>query len=392
MTQDSKGALPENPIYLDNNATSPPLPEVVDLVASLMSSGLGNPSSHHRAGRAARDVMRRARLQVASFVGVAEDDVVFTSGATEANNLVLSSLLAGSLAGFRLVTSAVEHSSVLQSAAHLESRGVPVSYLPVDQDGLVDPAELAERILPGRTLVSVQWANNETGVLQPVRELAVTAKAQGALFHTDAVQAIGKVPVDLTDIPVDLLSLSGHKLHGPVGVGALVGPGLTAVTPAFLGGSQERSIRPGTENVPGMAGLGLALELRSKVFDEVARHTGVLRDRFEDRLRDLGLVDRINGGGVQRLPNTSSVTFQDVDGEALVLRLDQAGVICSQSSACTSGRPEPSYVLRQLGLSEREAYGTIRFGFSQLNRVSEIDHAALIIKELHARLSQFAVA
>ena len=379
-------------IYFDNNATTFPLPEVVNAVAEAMAGAYGNPSSLHNAGTRARAALRRAREQVASLLRAREEEVIFTSGTTEANNLVLLSLLHGRLKGFRLVTTSVEHSSILHAARHLETEGVPVTVLEVDRNGLIEPGALVEAIEPGRTLVSIQWANNETGVVQPIPELASAARAAGAVFHSDAAQAVGKVPVDLSQHSVDLISLTGHKIHGPLGIGAIVGPGVPNLHPLTFGGSQERSLRPGTENLPGIIGLGVALGIRASRFEDVARTTRDLRDRFEALLEAKDVVAGVNGREVERLPNTSNVLFSQVDGEALVIRLDLAGIRCSQSSACTNSRPEPSYVLRAMGLSESEAYASIRFGFSEMNTVEEIDLAAGMIEALHTSLLRFAVA
>jgi cysteine desulfurase len=251
---------------------------------------------------------------------------------------------------------------------------------------------MLDSVEPGKTLVSVQWANNETGVLQPILELAAAARAAGAVFHTDAVQAVGKVRIDLDETPIDLLSLSGHKLHGPLGVGALVGPAVRQLDPLVFGGAQEKGLRPGTENVPAIVGLGIALECRAARFDAVADATLALRDQFEARLSALGLVAALNGAPSERLPNTSNVRFADVDGEALTIRLDQLGVRCSQSSACTNHKPEPSYVLRAMGLSEAEAYSSVRFGFSELNTFVDVEAAVDAIATVHESLPRFAVA
>lgn len=378
-------------IYLDNNATTQPLPEVIEAVAEAMSLGPTNPSSLHDAGRHARNALAQARAQAAVMVGADESDVIFTSGATEANNIVLLSLL-GRLSGHRLVTSVVEHSSIIETAGFLERQGVPVTLLPVDENGLISEHGLAGAIVPGKTLVSIQWANNETGVIQPIKRLASIARAKEAIFHTDAVQAVGKIPISLSDLPVDLLSISGHKLHGPMGVGALVGPGLRHLSPLMHGGPQENHLRPGTENVPGIVGLARALQIRSTRMTEVADTTCRLRDRLESLIASASLLASVNGSSAPRLPNTTNLRFKGVDGEALTIRLDQEGVRCSQSSACTNQKPEPSYVLRAMGLTESEAYSSIRFGFSELNTAAEVDLAVETITQIHEALSRFAVA
>ena len=379
-------------VYLDNNATTRVLPEVAEAVTRAMLDGAGNPSSVHLAGGQARAKLREAREQVAMLVSADPAEVVFTSGASEANNLVIQSLLGGPIDGYRLVTTAVEHSSVLAPARHVEQQGREVVVLPVDVDGQVSAAALAAAVVPGRTLVSVQWANNETGVVQPVQRLAELARGLGALFHTDAVQAVGKVSVDLEAVPVDFLSLSGHKLHGPLGVGALVVRDRSLLRPLAFGGDQEGSLRPGTENVPGIVGLGVALALRDQRFDAVAQATREMRDAFERKLAQRGVVRSVNGYRAERLPNTSNIQFLDMDGEALAVRLDQAGVRCSQSSACTNHRPEPSYVLRAMGLTERQAYASVRFAFSEKNDLSDVESAVASVSSVHASLLPFAVA
>ena len=379
-------------IYLDNNASTCVLPEVAEAVREVLFDGCGNPSSAHRAGTRARRRLWQARERVATLLSADPADVVFTSGASEANNLVVQSLVAGPLEHYRLVTSAVEHSSVLETAEALRRLGRQVVVLPVDSNGLVSKDQLVSAVAPGRTLVSIQWANNETGVIQPVAHLAECARELGALFHTDAVQAVGKVPVDLEAVPVDFLSLSGHKLHAPLGVGALVVRDRGLLRPLMFGGSQEGSLRPGTENVPGIVGLGVALALRNERFGSVAAATRDLRRAFESGLAKRGLVGGVNGLGADRLPNTSNVRFLDMDGEALTARLDQLGVRCSQSSACTNRRPEPSYVLRAMGLSEHQAYASVRFAFSELNTTTDVNDAVDAVSSVHADLLRFAVA
>lgn len=392
MKNSISGLMGGREVYLDNNATTRPLPEVVEVMAAAMKGAYGNPSSVHASGERARAALRKARGQVASFVNTSDGNVAFTGGATEANNIVLQSLLSGKLSGYRLVTSAVEHSSILNTAERLSNNGVEVVVLPVDRDGRVETHAMVSAIDEGKTLVSIQWANNETGVIQHIPELAAEAKAAGAFFHTDAVQAIGKTNVDLGQVPVDLISLSAHKVHGPMGVGALIGPGLEFISALTFGGSQERAIRPGTENVPGILGLGEALEIRTGRFDTVVEQVRELRDSFESQLISSGLVAGVNGSSVSRLGNTSNIQFDAVDGEALILRLDQAGVRCSQGSACTNRKPEPSYVLRAMGLSEEQAFASVRFGFSEFNTSDEVDLAVESMKQVHASLARFAVA
>ena len=379
-------------IYLDNNATTRVLPEVVNAVARVMRDGYGNPSSIHGAGSRARARLSEAREQVAASVSAQPEQVLFTSGASEANNLVIQSLLDGPMKGYRLVTSVIEHSSILATAEALARSGHEVVTVPVDDNGLVSEDALADAIVPSRTLVSIQWANNETGVVQPIARLVDLARELGALFHTDAVQAVGKIHVDLTVVPVDFMSVSAHKVHGPLGVGALVTQDRRLLTPLVFGGSQEHSLRPGTENVPGIVGFGIALSLRTARFGAISLLTQDMRDAFESALLGRGVVRQFNGAMAERLPNTSNVLFLDIDGEALVIRLDQAGVRCSQSSACTNRRPESSYVLRAMGLTEADAYASVRFAFSEFNSMRDVNDAVEAISSVHASLSRFAVA
>ncbi len=382
-----RGPIRHEPeIYLDNNATSPMLPAVADVVAAAIRDGVGNPSSAHRAGLRARKHLWNARKQVAAALGAQDEDIVFTSGATEGNNLVVLSLLRGALQGYRLVTTAVEHPSVLAPAGLLQSLGCDVVVVGVGTDGVVDEGALLEAVVPGRTLVSVQWANSETGVIQPIGRLVEEVHRLDSLVHTDAVQAVGKVPVDLEAAPADFVSLSAHKLHGPLGVGALALTRRDLLSPLMFGGTQESALRPGTENLPAIIGFGEALRLRMAAFDEVHTAARQMRDGFEEALARAGVASACNGSEGSRLPNTSSVLFDGVDGEALVARLDQLGIRCSQSSACTNRRPEPSSVLRAMGRSEREAYASVRFSFSQLNTAREVEEVARAIVAIHGDL------
>ena len=376
-------------VYLDNNATTEPLPEVREAVAQVLSSGPLNPSSVHSQGDRARRFLKTARAQVADLVRSDAANVVFTSGATESNHLVLVNLLTGGFQGFRFVTTATEHSSIREAVRSLEQAGVNVTLLPVGADGRVDALAVGEAIDPGRTLVSVHWANNETGVLQPLEDIAEVCRERGAVLHSDAVQAVGKIDVDLRRVPVDLLSLSGHKLHGPLGVGAIVARDPSRLRTVLPGGGQEAGVRPGTENLPAIVGFGTACALRQERWLDVALHTLALRDGFEARLSEAGVIEDVAGADVPRLPNTSNVRFTRVDGEALLLRLDQAGVCCSQGSACTNRKPEPSYVLRAMGRSEEEAFRCLRFSFSEFNTEEEVQVAIDELVRLHAQLSTF---
>lgn len=364
-------SLPHD-IYLDNNATTPVLPEVAEAMARVATLGALNPSSAHSGGERARRLLAEARSRVAALLGASPDELVFTSGATEGNHLVLRMLFRSEFDGFRVLYSATEHSSIRSGAEALKRAGLDVQELPVDENGQVSPADVSARMVPGRAFVFVQWANNETGVIQSVEELSAICRSAGAWFHTDAVQAVGKLPVDLSRVPVDSLALSGHKFHGPQGVGALFVRRSRSVRPDLPAGDQEWGVRPGTHNMMAIVGLGLAATIREERLASTLRHLESLRDGFEDGLRERGLIRGVNGSGARRLPNTANVQFARVDGEALMARLDAAGILCSQSSACTAMRPEPSYVLRAMGMTEAEAFRSVRFSFSEMNTTSEV--------------------
>lgn len=359
-------------IYLDHNATTPVAPECVEPMLAAMRDAYGNPASKHSAGERAKQLTERARAQVAHLLNAATSEIVFTSGGTEANHLALLGGLAAATGKRHIVTSAVEHPSTLQLLAQLETQGVRISRLPVNGEGRLDLMTLERAITPGTALVSLMWANNETGVLFPVEEAARIAKSKGALFHTDAVQAAGKHPIDLTRVPADLLSLSGHKLHAPKGVGVLfVRKGLKF--PPMLFGQQERGRRGGTENVPAITGLGVACRLACEELEVKPGITGALRDQFECGILARIPFTSINGGMAPRVGNTSNVRFGELEGEAILDRLDKSGICASSGAACTAGGNEPSHVLRAMGYSDAEAQASIRFSLSRYTTGREID-------------------
>jgi cysteine desulfurase len=382
----------EHAVYLDNNATTQPLAEVCEAIVRVLGDGLGNPSSAHSDGDRARAWIRSAREAVAALIGAADpSSILFTSGATESNNMLLSSVVRtrSEARSVRIVTTAVEHSSVLKPCERLQAAGIDVVIVPVGHQGRIDLAALETAITPATVLVSVQWANNETGVIQPVAEISRLCRSAGVRFHIDAAQALGKIPIDVGTLPVDYMSLTAHKFHGPAGIGALYVRDRTTLTPLQLGGPQEEGLRPGTENLVGIVGFGTAAALRLARFSEVQQHLCRVRDHFESIvLRDIPDVT-VNGDVSQRLCNTTNLQFAGVDGQALVARLDQAGVRCSQSSACTNRRPEPSYVLRAMGLSDEEAYASIRFSVGEWNTIEEVERAAGAIAEFCKRLRAF---
>ena len=377
-------------IYLDNNATTKVLPAVRDAMIYAIEDGFGNPSSVHSAGDRARAQLLNSRDRIEQLLGGNAGQVVFTASGTEANNLVL--LSAANRAGRvgRIVTISTEHSSVLKTVEHLHSQGVDSVIVPVLSDGIVDLTALDREITPETTLVSVQWVNSETGVIQPIELIGEICRARGIPFHSDASQAAGKLRIDLARKPVDFLTLTAHKVNGPQGIGAVYTRTPRWLVPVFHGGPQENGLRPGTENLPGIAGFGKAAELRTNCFESTVKTLGTIRDQFEHRVRQIVPNVTVNGNSQHRVCNTTNLCFHAIDGQALVARLDQEGVRCSQSSACTNQRPEPSYVLRAMGLSEAKAYSSVRFSFGVFNTIDEVETAALVIRDLVAQLRGFA--
>lgn len=380
-------AGPENPeappvvkrIYLDHNATAPIDPEVVEVVRRHMTETDGNPSSIHGPGNNARFAVEAARRQTAQLLNCTARRIVFTGGGSEADNLAIKGVtFAHKHRGRHIITSTIEHPAVLSACRWLESNGFGVTYLEVNGDGLVRPDDLTAAINEGTILVTVMTANNETGAVQPIGELARRARSRGALFHTDAVQAVGKIPIDVRELGVDLLTLSGHKLHGPKGVGALYYGKDVTVDPLVHGGRQEHGLRAGTENVAGIAGLGKAAELAVRRLPQMER-VKKLRDRLEDGILKLVPGAKVNGPREARLPNTLNVTLPGMRGESVVLALDQKGVALSSGSACRAGSPEPSHALTAMGLSEEEAHCTIRLSPGLGNTEEEIDRTLELI-------------
>lgn len=378
-------------VYLDNNATTRPLPEVREAMMRVLGEDFGNPSSAHSAGDRVREAMVAARDSVVQLVGAESDQIVFMGSGTEANNTVFHSVVQRAPTGkrVRIVTTTVEHSSIVKMNDYLSARGVEVVSVPVDRCGQLVWDALDEAVTPDTDLVSVQWVNNETGAILPIERVARLCQSRGVLFHTDAAQAIGKLPISVTELPVDFLTFTAHKFHGPQGVGALYVRSPKELLPLLWGGSQEGGLRPGTENVPGIIGMGTAVQLRLERLEDVQELMASLRDRFEQSVIDRVPDVEINGDPDMRICNTTNLLFRDVDGQALVARLDQEGVRCSQSSACTNQRPEPSYVLRAMGLSEVEAYASIRFSFSEFNTVEDVDEAVVHLARLCEQLRRF---
>ena len=377
----------DDSIYLDNNATTAPAPECIEPVLACLRDHYGNPSSKHGAGARAREQVEPARAAVARMLHAAPAEIVFTANGTEANHLAILGALAARPDKSHVVTSAVEHPSTLDLLAHLEADGVRVTRLPVGRDGSLDLAALEYAIKSDTALVSLMWANNETGVLFPITQAARICKSKGVLFHSDAVQAAGKVAIDLAQVPADLLSVSGHKFHAPKGAGALfVRKGLKLQPMLF--GRQERGRRGGTENVPGIIGMGIACELAAMDVEAKAAQMAALRERFESGLLARIPFAEINGARSPRVANTSSMRFGTLEAEAIIDRLDRAGIQVSSGAACAAGGNEASHVLLAMGLSETEARATVRFSLSRYTTEGEIDRTldalAAIVKPMIA--------
>lgn len=362
-------------INLDNNATTPPSRAAAEAATEALKSTYGNPASAHAGGDAARTLLNNARRDVAELLGCEAEQLLFTGSGTEANNLALHSLAANGL--WRLVTSSVEHSSVLQHADYLKTRGLDVVRAHVGIDGRVDLDDV-EAALQGvdRPALSVQWVNNETGVIQPIKELVAAARRCGAPVHIDAAQAVGKIEVDIKSFDPDLLTCTAHKINGVRGVGALYARDPWMITPLRFGGTQEKGLHPGTENLVGIAAFGAAAKERLRCLPVALEHMRRLRDAFESCVLDGCPWAEVNGVREARVCNTTNIRFTGIDGQALMARLDGEGVCCSQSSACTSQKPEPSYVLRAMGFSELEAYESVRFSTGVSNTEEEVVQAA----------------
>jgi cysteine desulfurase len=369
-------------IYLDNNATTRTLPTVVEAIVKVLKEDFGNPSSGHTAGDRGRMHLEKARDSVANLIGADPSNIIFTGSGTEANNMVLMSLCSQAAMPLQIVTTSVEHSSILKTCDHLSEKGADIVYLEVDSSGLINLKQLENTISDKTNLVSIQWVNNETGVIQPIEEIFKICHSKRASLHTDAAQAVGKIPIDLNLIDIDFLTLTGHKFHAPPGVGVVYSKSLNRLKPILFGGGQENKLRPGTENLPGIVGIGKAAELKREKFSSNIKKIAGLRDCFEKKILQVIPKTKINGTLEHRSGNSTNIHFHGIDGQALVARLDQLGIRCSQSSACTNMRPEPSYVLRAMGLSEREAYSSIRFSFSELNTSEEVDITVEAISRL----------
>ncbi len=378
-------------IYLDNAATTAVLPEVADAMRPYYTEIYGNPSTLYSIGQKAKRALEESRNEVASAIEAEPKEIYFTSGGTESNNLAIKGFAyANSKQGKHLVTSVIEHHAVLNVFHELEKQGFEVTYLPVDQYGLVELETVRKAIRHDTILISIMLANNEIGTIQPLKEIAALAGKRGIAVHSDAVQAVGKIPVSVKEIGVDLLSLTAHKIYGPKGTGALFKRDGVKLAPLFEGGHQEKILRPGTENIPGVVGLATALRFATNELDTEAANLSTLRDRLEN-----GIISRIdhvtiNGHLQHRVPNITSLNFAFLEGEALLLALDTKGIAVSTASACSSGSDEPSHVLTAIGLDPVTARGTLRFSLGINNTSEEIEYVIDVIAEAVEQIRQFS--
>jgi len=381
-------------IYLDHNATTPVCPEVLEAMMPYLTGEYGNASSIHAFGQNAREAVEQARTSVAALLGARAAEIMFTSGGTESDNhAILGAVAAAPGDRKHVITSAIEHVAVLDACRALEKNGVELTILPVDRDGLVDPDDVRSAIRPETVLITLMLANNETGTIEPIKKIAEIAEVsagKGIVFHTDAVQAAGKIPIDVEDLGVDLLSISAHKFSGPKGVGALYIRKGTRLAPLLYGGHSERDRRPGTEDVAAIAGMGKAAGLAREGLMSDSDRIGALRDRLER-----GLLARVphawvNGAGAPRVPNTSNLTFPFIEGESMVIALDLKGIACSTGAACSSGAVEPSHVLMALGLAPEDARATLRLSLGHQTTEEEIDVALATIPPVIERLRQLS--
>jgi cysteine desulfurase len=377
-------------VYLDNNATTPVLPEVFEAMRPFYLERFGNASSIHHFGQHARAAVEKARAAVAALLNARPAEIVFTSGGTEADNLGIFGLVQR---GDHVITSTVEHSAVMNSCKRLEQTGCEVTFVPVNSHGEIDPDDVRKALRPETRLISIMMANNETGVIQPVEEIGRIAKEADVFFHTDAVQAAGKVPIDVQTIACDALSISGHKIHAPQGTGVLYIKKGTLIQPQIYGGSHERQRRAGTENLPGIVGLGKAAEVAKQWLESGGQaEMSAMRDRLQatvvSAMEDVG----INGLGAPRVPNTTNLWFDHVEGEALVIALDLKGLAVSSGAACSSGAIEPSHVLLAMGLPHQRARASIRVSLGKQTTQEDVDFAAHVIPETVGRLREISPA
>ncbi len=379
-----------NRVYLDFNATTPVEPEVLDAMLPYFSSEFANAASIHTPGQRARAAVETAREQVAALIGARPQEIVFTSGGTESDNHATFGVVGQAFLPVHIITTAIEHEAVLNACQALEKQGVRVTYLPTNREGLLDLEELRRTIRPETVLITIMHANNELGAVQPLEEIGRIAKEADVYFHTDAVQSAGKIPIDVNTLQVDLLSISGHKLYAPKGIGALYVRGGTRLRQFLYGGHHQRGFRPGTENVAGIVGLGKAAEIARKSLAEDAQRISALRDKLQQRLLQRVPQSRVNAGAATRTPNTTNLVFPGVEGEALLIALDLKGLACSTGAACSSGAVEPSHVLTAIGLPPEEARASLRFSLGRHTTPADIDFALNVVPAAVAQLRELS--
>ncbi len=374
-------------IYLDNAATTRTAPEVVEAMLPYFSEMYGNPSSIYSIASKSKEAVTKAREQIANVLGTAAENIYFTAGGSESDNWALKATFeALKDKGNHIITTKIEHHAILHTCEYLEKQGARITYLNVDRDGIVDLEELKAAITPETILISVMFANNEIGTIQPIKEIGAIAKEHGILFHTDAVQAFGQVPIKVDELGIDMLSSSGHKINGPKGIGFLYIRKGVKIKSFIHGGAQERKRRAGTENVPGIVGYGLAAELADKTMKERTAREIELRDYMIGRLLNEIPFCRLNGDAVKRLPNNVNISFEFIEGESLLIMLDMKGICASSGSACTSGSLDPSHVLLAIGLPHEVAHGSLRLTLSAETTKEDIDTTVEAIKEIVGRL------
>jgi cysteine desulfurase len=374
-------------IYLDHAATTPTHPEVVKAVLPYFTEAFGNPSSIYSYGQEAKGAVEEARTKVAELIGARSEEIVFTSGGTEADNSALKGIaFANEHKGNHIITTSIEHPAVLEVCKFLEKRGLKITYLAVDKYGLVNPDDVKKAITNKTIIISVMHANNEVGTIEPVEEIGKIAREAGICFHSDAVQTVGHIPVNVNKLKVDLLSISGHKFYGPKGVGALYVRKGAKLVSLMHGGEQERRRRPGTENVPAIVGLGKAVELAGQEMDKEAERLAYLRDKLIKGLREKIDHIRLNGHPKRRLPNNVNVSIDFVEGESMLLNLDLEGICASTGSACSSASLEPSHVLLALGLSPEQAHGSLRFTLGRENSEADVERVLEVLPGIVAKL------
>jgi cysteine desulfurase len=389
-----------NRVYLDFNATTPVEPEVLDAMLPYFSSEFANAASIHTPGQRARGAVETAREQVAALIGARPQEIVFTSGGSESDNHAIFGIVGQAFlpvlpsrtehAAPHIITSAIEHEAVLNTCQALEKAGVRVTYLPANRQGQTDIEDLRHAIQPETVLITIMHANNELGTVQPLEEIGRIAAEADVYFHTDAVQSAGKIPVDVTALQVDVLSLSAHKLYGPKGIGALYVRGGTRLRQLLYGGHHQRGFRPGTENVAGIVGLGKAAEIARKSLAADAQRVSTLRDKLQEGLLEKVPQSRVNGGAAPRTPNTTNLVFPGIEGEALLIALDLKGLAVSTGAACSSGSVEPSHVLTAIGLPPEEARASLRFSLGRHTTAADIDFALSVVPAAVAQLRQLS--